>query len=86
MDTKNLSATEIDQLKVEKEKELQKAQADLHEVELAELEIGKKIITLQGQRKDLQIAASKAKQVVRTLSLDIRILTSEFWNARNGGI
>ena len=77
-----MDATEIDNLKVEKEKELQKAQANLHEVELKELEISKKIVILQGERKDYQIAASKARQVVRTLALDIRILTSEFWKAR----
>lgn len=80
---KNLTASEIDNLKVEKEKELQKAQSNLHEVEIKELELGKQIVILQAQRKDLQIALSKAKQVVRTLNLDVRILTSEFWRARD---
>jgi hypothetical protein len=83
IDVTNLTASQIDNLKVEKEKELQKAQNDLHEVEIKELEISKEIVTLQGQKKDYQIAASKARQIVRTLSLDIKILTSEFWRARD---
>jgi len=78
-----LTASQIDNLKVEKEKELQQAQANLHEVEIKELELGKQIVMLQAQRKDLQIALSKAKQIVRTLNLDVRILTSEFWRARD---
>lgn len=82
-DTANMTASEIDALKVSKEKELQIAQNNLHIVEIKELELGKQIIDLQGQRKDLQIAASKAKQIVRTLSLDIKILISEFWAARD---
>lgn len=81
-----LTASEIDLQKVEKEKELRQAQAELHSVELAELELSKTIIQLQGKRKDLQIAISKARQIVRTLNLDIKILTSDFWAARNGGV
>jgi len=83
IDTTNMTASEIDLKKVEIEKELQKAQADLHKVEIAELEIAKKIVVLQGERKDLQIAASKARQIVRTLNLDIKIITSEFWRAKD---
>jgi len=83
IDVTNKTASEIDNMKVAKEKELQKAQADLHEVELAELHIAKKIVILQGERKDLQIAGSKAKQIVRTLNLDIKILTSEFWRVKD---
>jgi hypothetical protein len=83
IDTTNMTALEIDLKKVEIEKELQQAQSDLHEIELKELEIAKKIVILQGDRKDYQILASKARQIVRTLNLDIKILTSEFWNAKN---
>ena len=77
-----MNANEIDLLKVEKEKELKEAQGNLHKVELEELEIAKKIIILQAQRKDLQIAASKARQIVRNLNLEIKILISEFWRAK----
>ncbi len=83
MDTTNLNSDEIDNLKVSKEKELQKAQVDLSTVEIEELELGKRIIDLQSERKTLQIAISKAKQISRTLTLDIKILTSCFWQTKN---
>ena len=82
-DCVNLTASQIDNLKVEKEKELQQAQAQLHEVELKELELSKQIIILQGQKKDFQISICKARQIVRTLALDIKILISEFWQAKD---
>ncbi len=83
-DTTNMTSDQIDLLKVEKEKELQKAQAQLHVVEIEELELAKKIVDLQSERKTLQIAISKGKQSVRTLTLDIRILVSQFWRTKNG--
>lgn len=83
LDFTNMTASQIDEIKVSKEKELQKAQQNLHEVELKELEIAKKIVILQGERKDYQIAASKARQIVRTLNLDIKIIISEFWRAKD---
>jgi len=79
----NMTASNIDLLKVEKEKELQIAQGNLHEVDIAELAVAKTIVGLQMDRKDLQIAKSKAKQIVRTLVLDIKIITSEYWRARD---
>ena len=81
-----LTASEIDLLKVEVEKKLQQAQMALHIVEIEELELAKQIVLLQAQRKDLQITLSKARQVVRTLNLDIKIMTSAFWAAKEGGI
>jgi hypothetical protein len=86
LDLTNLTATEIDNLKVGKEKELKKAQESLYEVEQKELEVSKRIVVLQAEKKDYQIAASRARQIVRTINLDIKILTSAFWNARNGGV
>ena len=83
LNVSNLTASEIDNLKVDMEKRLKVAQLNLHKVEIDELEIAKQIIILQGNRKDLQVIASKAKQIVRELSLNIRILTSEFWRAKD---
>ena len=79
-----MSPEEIDREKVKKELELRKAQLDSHTIEINELEVAKQIVELQSKRKDLQIAGSKAKQIVRTLSLDIKIITSYFWSAKNG--
>ena len=85
-DFHNLTASQIDNLKVEKEKELQLAFKNQHEIEIAELEISKEIVKLQLTRKDLQIALSKAKHNVRTLGLDVKILISQFFQAKNGGL
>ncbi len=81
-DYSNMTATEIDNVKVEKEKEYQSALNTLHEVELKELEIAKRIVDLQSQRKDYQIAKEKARHIVRTLAIDVKILTSLFWRAK----
>ena len=47
----NLTASEIDTIKVEEEKKLKIAQANLNEVELQELEIAKQIIILRGKQR-----------------------------------
>ena len=83
LNTVNMTATEIDNLKVSKEKELKIAQQDLYEVEMQELRLSKEIVNLQATKKDIQIAVSKAKHIVRTLNLDIKILVSEFWRAKD---
>ena len=80
----NKTASEIDNLKVEKEKELKVALQNLHEVEIKELQVSKEIIQLQLIKKDLQIALSKAKHNARTLMLDVKILISEFFQAKDG--
>jgi hypothetical protein len=82
-DYENMTASQIDQKKCEEEKKLLEAQDNLHKVEIEELELGKQIINLQSKRKDLQISASKAKQIVRELAANVRILTSKFWRARD---
>jgi molybdopterin-biosynthesis enzyme MoeA-like protein len=83
LNTVNMTTSEIDNLKIEKEKELREAQKSLYEVELKELQLSKQIVDLQSQKKDFQIAASKARHIVRTLSLDIKILIAEFWRSKD---
>lgn len=79
----NMTASQIDQKKCEEEKNLLEAQDNLSKVEIEELELGKKIILLQADRKDLQVSISKGKQIVRELSANVRILTSKFWRAKD---
>lgn len=79
----NMTSEQIDLKKVEEDKKLILAQDNLHKIEIEELELGKQIILLQAKRKDLQVSLSKAKQVVRELSYNVRRLTSEFWRAKN---
>jgi hypothetical protein len=81
--TNNLTASQIDEKRVEEEKKLIIAQNNLHNVEIEELELGKQIILLQAQRKDLQVSISKAKQIVRELASNVRVLTSLFWRAKD---
>ena len=84
VDTTNMTASEIENVKVSKQKEYQVALKTLHTVELAELEIARKIIKLQEEKKDYQIAASKARPIVRMLALDVKILDVEFWRTKDG--
>lgn len=84
IDTTNLTASQIDNLKVAKQKEYQIALNNLHLIEIKELRLARLTIKLQARRKDLQIAISKAKHIVRTLAIDIRILESAFWQTKDG--
>lgn len=82
-DCVNMTASQIENIRVEKEKELLQAQDNLSKVEIEDLEIAKQIVLLQIKRKDLQIAISKGKQAVRILALDVRILTTKFYQAKD---
>jgi hypothetical protein len=82
-DYENLTASQIDNLRVEKEKELLHSQDNLSKLEIEDLELAKKIVLLQVERKGLQQSISKGKQIVRTLALDVRILTKKFWEAKD---
>jgi hypothetical protein len=84
-DVQNLSSEEIDNLKVEKEKELQQANYHLGIVEEENHRIGKQILELRIKKKDSDIMLDKAKHNARRIAADIRILTSAFWASRNGG-
>ena len=83
MDYENLTASQIDNLRVEKEKELLQSQDNLSKLEIEDLELAKKIVLLQVERKGLQQSISKGKQIVRTLALDVRILIKKFWEAKD---
>lgn len=48
--------------------------------------ISREILEKEINKKDLSIALSRARDNVRTLELDIAILKSKFWSARNSGL
>lgn len=73
---------DIDNLKVEAVKELNIEQQHTAIIEQKFLDTQLKIIGLQKEKKEYEIALSKAKSVLRTLSAQIRILESKFWSAR----
>ena len=64
---------------VSKQKELKAAQTSQHTVEDRILNLQKDILKLQGQKKELEIIASKGKHNIRQIVLDIKILTGEYW-------
>ena len=69
----------------EKEKELSQALKNLQEIEQAELLLARDILDLQRERKDLQIAKSKANHIVKQINIELRLLKSSFWKAKNSG-
>ena len=82
----NKSSTEIGTIQDEKEKELQQAIHSLSTIEQEILSIRREIITLQGERTDLEMVKSKASQNVRVLQSELRTLKNQFWSARNSGL
>lgn len=82
MDLTNKTPEEIENIRIEKDKELQSAQNDLQEVYLKKLDLDKQIILLEQQKKEYQILISKARHIVSTLKGEIAYLTTMFWRAR----
>lgn len=83
MEKNPITATDIDNAKVEKEKELSLTINDEETVRQEILKLQRKIIDLQGEKKDLEIGLSKAKHVKELLKNDISILKSKYWAAKN---
>jgi len=75
-------SVEIDEL----EKELSKALKNLEIVENQEIELSKEILKRRLEKKDIEVAVSKAKYVVRELHLRISQAKKAFWSAKNSGL
>lgn len=74
---------EIENIRVEKLNELNTRQDYAALIKEEILKIQFNIIDLQKKKKELEISYEKAAQVVRQLNIQIKILTSKFWSARN---
>lgn len=81
-----MNTSELSNLIDSKEKELQEALNSFYPVEEAILNIQKQIIELQGKKKDLEIAKSKANHTIRQLNSELKILRNQFFKARNEGL
>ena len=79
----NKSPEEIENLRVERLEALSEAQTICSRVEQERLLIQRGIIDLQGKKKDLEIAESKAKHIIRKLNNEIEYLKSKFWSVKN---
>lgn len=80
-----MSSVEIENLITEAEKQL-KIMLDKHNiVEQERLNIQRKILELQLNKKDLEIVLDKSKHTIKQKELDIKLLTKKFWNEKNSG-
>ena len=66
----------------EKQKQLKTFQTSQYTVEDEILKLQKRIIELQGEKKDKEIAAAKGRYNIRQLLVDLKILTNEYWNLK----
>lgn len=82
----NTSSAEISNLIAEKEKELQHQINAKGEVTGRLFKLSRHILEHEIAKKDLNMALSKARDNIRTLELDISMLKSQFWKARNSGL
>jgi len=79
----HLASSEIDEMIVSKEKELQEAMHSLAVVEEAKNRLSRQILELQIKKKDTENTLSKANFNVKTINSELRVLKSAFWKARN---
>lgn len=85
--TENLkTASDFENMKVEKEKELVCAINNEETVRQRILEIQRKIIGLQAEKKDLEISLSKARHVKDVTKIEVSMYNSKKWTARNSGL
>lgn len=77
------SLEDIENLKVEKRKELIELIKSKEEVELELIELSRKILELQMKKKDLNIVSEKAKSSEKQLRLEIRNLEEQYWSVKH---
>jgi len=73
---------DIENLRVLTLKELQTLEDNMQLVKDEYDEKSKEMILLEGEKKDLSIALSKARHTIKKKRNDIEILTSKFWASR----
>ncbi len=83
-DFERMTAEEIENVKVDCEKELQSANAHLGIVREQKLQIERQILELRIKQTDYTIMCSKARDVIKRIESDIVVLTSEFWRKKKG--
>ena len=78
-----MSPEDIENIRVEKMKELSIIQNHTSVIEQKFLSIQLAMINLQKEKKELEISLSKGKQNIRDLNTQIKILTSKYWSTKN---
>lgn len=85
VDLSGMTSSQLDNLKVEREKELLEAIKAKGVIEERKFRIERIILKLEAKKHDLMAVLRKARQTERELTSEIRILESAFWNARHSG-
>ncbi len=81
----NLSSAQIGNVIDEKEKELSGAITNYYVIDQEKLNLQKEILIKQTLKKDLEIKLSIAGHIVRQINIEIKLLKSKFWSAKNSG-
>ena len=74
---------EVENYRVRKIKELTQARNNRNTTKQAKLLIQKKIIILQGEKKDLEISEDKANHIISTINADMELAKIKFWRIKN---
>ena len=80
------SSSEISQEISGKEKEISEALKNQYLVEQEILSLQRKMLELQLKKKDFETANSKAKHILRQLTIELKELTAKFWQVKDSGL
>ena len=80
-----MSSYNIDRYRTELEQELKQAIVDRGIVERQKIELQRKILNLQIDRKDIDTTLSKSIENMRKLRIEIDLAKSKFWAVKNEG-
>lgn len=78
-----MNIEDIENLKVEKRKELIELIKNKEAVELELIDLSRKILELQIKKKDLNTISEKAKSSEKQLRLEIRNLEEQYWSIKH---
>lgn len=83
-DLSSMSATQIDELKTQKELELQEASRVMSVAQEESHRIRKEMIDLRGKQQEIEGALDKGRHNLRVINSELRVLTSAYFNALRG--
>jgi hypothetical protein len=78
-----MQLTDIENLIVEKEKDRKAMLANLTIVEQRKLTLQLEKLKLQASIKELEIAIEKGSHSIKQNSIELSLLTKQFWNLKN---
>ena len=79
-----MTPEQIENVRVEVIKEKRLAEDNYFKVKEQYDAKSRGIITMEGEKKDLQITMSKARHLIKMLQSDEEVLRSKFWHAKKG--